>query len=335
MLACSKRLIQAIPLLLGVLVLGVTLVQAQDDQPQEDLLREDDRPGLRVVNGSLQLSRANVYVDGTLFFPNLPASCISPYLAVPMVTTQPQTRTLQVRSAEAEEEEVVATLEQQLEVGQDYTMLLSDSSDGVIEPWVIQDDNERELSPGQASLRLVRAASPNLPDIEICVAENCALLTNQEKVSNYIELGAGPYNLNLRLVGPDKLYNDIWPITVKAGEVHSVFVFDPRPGMVKPQIIAYVDTAQIPTRSGSYSKPQPLPYPCVGSDQPALPPGDPQPLPEGGYGPPPPYPPITGAFLSPTAVVVIVVLMLVAGGGWLAWQKFSRRGQPSQLSKGT
>lgn len=319
MKASAKRPIQVLLLILCLFVIGVAVVQAQDEEEesQPEALRLDDRPRVRIVNASPELSSADVYIDGGLFFQAVSYRQVSAYLPLPALPG-PQTHKVQVRPGGQSEGDFVTGGEHSFEPGKDYTVLIVNGSEGIDAPWVIEDVNEQALPPGRASVRLVRAASPALPPVELCVDERCGLLTTEQKVTNYIETEAGSYNVDLRMIANEQLFATAWPVTFTAGEVHSIFLFDPQPEQVSPQLVAYIDTAQQPAGS-----------------QPSAGPGLPAPVPPDGGVAPPAYPPVTGAFLSPTALATVVVIFaaVLLAGGWMVWQLARKRAGAAVLGR--
>jgi hypothetical protein len=314
----SKRSIQLGFLLLWLLSIGVLGVYAQDgdeEQPPE-MLRLDDRAQVRVINASLVLTQANILLDGTLYFHQIPAGYISPYMAVPNGSGEPHT--VQAGSPGPDNAEL-STSEATFENNKDYTIVLFDTADGPAPPWIIADDNSQPLSPGMAGIRLVRAASPNVPNVELCVGDYCALLTQADKLSNYIPLESKSYPLTIRVLGDVEEAVKAPPIMFKAGEIYSIFLFDPPSEQTIPQVLIYIDTVQSPAQS---ALPQPYPAIPVGLPQPWHPSA---PAPVDGQIPPPQYPPVTGAFLSPTAMAVLAVIMMIfVGTSWAAWRQVRR-----------
>lgn len=197
-------------------------------------------------------------------------------------------RSLKVRPAGVKEGGDLVVGGSNFEAGKDYTMLILETS-----VWVIEDDNKGPLAPGQTRVRMVNASQG--PAVEICLDDQCEILTHA-KIGGYLILDAGNYNLEMRLVGTDEYYSDVLPITFQSGEVYSIFIMDPKQGEIRPRIIPHADTGQ--------QFPQP--------------PGPP--------GQPPFYPPVTGAFLSPTALIIVLVVMVVAliGGFWIVRRQFTK-----------
>jgi len=311
----SNRTIQLGFLFLWLLIIGVSGVYAQDDdEAPPEMLRLDDRAQVRVINASLVLTRANVLLDETLYFHQIPTGYISPYMAVPNGPSI--THTVKAGLAGSDSADLLAS-PATFENYNDYTVVLFDTADGPAPPWIIADDNSQPLSPGMAGLRLVRVASPNVPNVEICVGDYCALLTQADKLSNYVPLESELYPLTIRTLGAVEEQVQASPIMFKAGEIYSVFIFDPPAGQTTPQVLVYMDTVQAPAQS---ALPQPYPAIPVGLPQPNYPPG-PAPPPTDGQLPPPQYPPVTGAILSPTALVVLaVVAIMLTGAGWFVWR---------------
>jgi hypothetical protein len=268
-----KHFIQ-VAFLLAALSLGGVITQAQGN-----------RPHLRVINAALGIPSADVYVDGTLYFQDVYYGYVSNYIPV-----EQGTRSIRVRASRVESGGDLVVGEANFEVTEggerrDYTVVILETS-----IWVFEDDNRSEFRPGQTRVRAVNASQG--PAVEICLDDLCETLTHQ-RLTPYITLDAGTYNLNMRLIGTDELYFDVLPITFEAGQVYSIFILDPTQGEIRPRVIPHADTAQAV-------------------------PGVPSP----GYpscpGCPPVYPPVTGAFLSPVALTVIVALIFILlGSFWI------------------
>jgi hypothetical protein len=267
-----KHFIQ-VAFLLTMLSLGGVVAQAQDN-----------RPHLRVINTALGIPGADVFVDGTLYFQDVYYGYVSNYVPVDQGN-----RSVRVRAAGVESGGDLIVGEANFEGSEgerrDYTVVILETS-----IWVFEDDNRSELRPGQTRVRAVNTSQG--PAVEICLDDLCETLTHQ-RLTPYITLDAGTYNLNMRLIGTDELYFDVLPITFDTGEVYSIFILDPTQGEIRPRVIPHADTGQ----SGP-GVPDPGYSPCPGC--------------------PPVYPPVTGAFLSPVALTVIVALILVlVGSFWI------------------
>jgi hypothetical protein len=325
----KKRWLQIFVLLAWLLVMGLLAVQAQDEPPADPgLLRLDDRPRLRVVNASAALAEAQVFVDSAMYFQTLPYGYISNYVPLPPAPG-PITRTLQARSAAAPDADFPSAGLAIFEPGLDYTLILADTADGLDAPLVIPDANGLLLAPGTVGVRLVRASSAIMADVEVCVDKRCALLTTAQRASNYITIDAGTLNVSVRLIGADTVLMDGLPVNFKPGEVYSIFVFDPPAASSAPKMVAYIDTLQTPANLVPADSAPPA-YPPIEAGLPQPPPPA---VPQPGQIPPPAYPPVTGAFLSPTAALVVgaIGLLLLAGLGWLVWQIAAKLGNRQKI----
>jgi hypothetical protein len=278
-----------------LLILSAMVVQAQGDD-------DDGRPRLRVVNASLGIPKADVYVNDTLFFSSVFYSYISNYVPVDQTNVR-----LRVRPAGVKDVDPLTEREWNFEGGKDYTMVIVGTEENLETPWVFEDDNKAEIRPGRARVRMVHA-SRKAPAVEICLNNQCQTLTYPRVSDEYLTVEAGTYKLNIRLIGAKEAYFDVLPISFEAGQVYSLFILDPHQGETRPRIIPHNDTGRLlPQPPGDIG--QPCPSPCEGHPSPYGP-GDP--------GPAPLYPPVTGRFLTPTMVVMIAgVVMGVIGGVWI------------------
>lgn len=273
---------------LVILGLSWNVALAQDEQP----------PRLRVVNASLGVPNADVYVNQTLYFENVFYGYISNYVPVGR-----DNQNVRILPAGIKDSSPVVEWTGNFEANRDHTMIILGSVENIDAPWVLTDNNSDPIPPGQTRVRIIHAAG-TAPALEFCLENRCETLTYRDTTEGYLTLDAGTYNLKIRLIGTDDLHLYKLPVAFAAGQVHSIFIFDPKQGEVKPRIIPHIDTGQklphYPDHPGSY--PPPLPGP--------------------GY--PPLYPPVTGAFLSPTALVVLsaVGFVLIAAGVWLVRRQF-------------
>jgi len=285
-----KRIGQTIVVIMVMLSLGFVVVQAQDE-----------RPRLRVVNASLGLPSADVYVGDTLYFHDVFFGYISNYVPV-----DPANLRLAVRPAGVKDVDPIRDPRDfAFEINKDYTMVILGTVDIIDnDPWIYEDNLKEPLPPGQARVRMVHAAS-NPPTIELCLDNQCKTVAKR-KFSDYITLSDGTYNLKIRLIGTPDLVIYKLPITFRAGEVYSIFVFDPKQGEVKPRIIPHTDTGQT------------LPHYPEESVSSRLPPNAP--------GRAPRYPPVTGAFLSPTALgaFILISLTFAIAGVWVVRRQLTK-----------
>lgn len=303
----GQRLVLAGLLMLIILIVSGIAVQAQDDTA-------DNRPRLRVINSAVGVPSADIYGEtgghDILFLRDVFYSYVSHYIPV-----QPSGFNLKVWPAGIKAGNPLTGTSWNFESDRDYTMAIVGTAEQIDEtPWIFVDNNKEPLPPGEARVRMLHLAS-RAPAIEICLDNNCKVLTFQRPPdvgaqieqfgSTYLTLEAGTYNLNIRIIGTDEIYYDVIPIGFQAGQVYSIFIVDPVQGEVRPRIIPYMDTGQLyPQPPGDAG--QPLPYPPDGSG-------------------PPHYPPVTGAFLSPTMLGLIAVITLVTVlVFWLVWRQFSR-----------
>lgn len=297
-----QRFVQVALFIFIMLSLGLVAVHAQDD----------NRPRLRVVNASLGVPKADVYLNDTLYFSNVFYSYISNYIPVDATTLR-----LRVLPAGVKDVGQIVERDWAFEAERDYTMVIVGTSENIDEIWVFDDDNQTPLEPGQARVRFLHA-SRDAPAVEICLDNQCNRLAYRENEDNYVTIDAGTYDLGIRLIGTDEVHFDVLPIGFKAGEVYSIFILDPQQGEVRPRIIPHIDTGRLlPQPPGDAGK-----KPPYGPDYP----GEPLPYAPGEPGQPPAYPPVTGSFLSPSALGILftVIVLGLIGGFWIVRRQFSK-----------
>ncbi|MEW5960832.1 MAG: DUF4397 domain-containing protein [Chloroflexota bacterium] len=266
---------------------------------------QDNRPRLRVINASLGAKNIDVYVGDTLYFRNVHYSYISDYLPV-----EAGERELKIRPAGIKPVDPLTSLKYPFEAERDYTMVVLGTPEKTDrQPWVLVDDNKTALTPGKTRLRIIHASFDS-PGVEVCVDDQCQILAqggvSKGDVNDYLTLDAGAHKITLRQIDAEEFFYDVVPLNFKSGEVYSIFILDPEQGEVRPRLVPVADT-------GTFQ-------PC----DPCDPPG-----PWAPGGPPgqaPLYPPVTGAFLSPTAVILLALVLAAAllGGAWLAWRRWAR-----------
>lgn len=203
--------------------------------PRVDVTPEDDRPRLRVVNASLRVPVADVYLDSRLYFKSTYYSFVSTYLPVDRKKYR-----LKIKPADVVDTDSIIEREWEFKDDRQYTMVLVSKTDGIDEPWIFEDNIKGKLVPGKGRVRLVHA-SLDMPALEICLDDMCDVLAFKQ-VDDYMLVDEGVYALTLRVAGNIASPFVSLPATIEAGQVYSIFIMDPQQGEIQPRIILHCDS---------------------------------------------------------------------------------------------
>ncbi len=282
-----KRIIQFSVVLLILFTLAGTFVLA------------DTRPRLRFVHAAPGVANVDVYVnDPILFFDNVFYSFVTEYVPI-----TPGDRTVRVRPAGSSRTEPVLVdiaINPPYNENQDYTIIIAGKNgreSGDIQFWRLDDDNKNLPGVGTSKVRIVHA-SFDTPSTEFCVGDFCQTLSFREH-SDYFRLDPGTYYPEIFLNGTDFPKINIPPLKLNDNSIHTIFFMGRSQNEPRLQLVYSLDAGE----------------PSTDGDHP-LPPGtDPN--------PPPVYPPVTGAFLSPQLMGMIAGMVLIVLGGFGYW--FAKR----------
>jgi hypothetical protein len=286
----------------------------------------DEKPRLRVIHAAPSLSPLDIFVNDILFFDKIPFRYISDYAPIergdrtvkviladaviqnPILDGKLSEGALNAIRAEATLREVSEAFEND----RHYTVIVSGRL-RQIEYWRLTDDNELP-GEGTARVRFVHA-SLNTPSAEFCLGDVCHTVSFKQ-ASEYFLLDPGTYTPYVRLNGVEPTRIVIRPLVLQNNSVHTVFMV----GEIQdqPQGLQLLYTLD---HSEALAAPYPQP-PAPALDRQPSKVGAPEaPTSPGSLAAPAPaYPPVTGAFLSPTALGMLVGIALIVGGlgYWLA-----------------
>lgn len=261
----------------------------------------DERPRLRVVHAASGLPNIDVYVNEILYFNNVPYPYISDYTPV-----DSGDRTVRIRPSGVSSEGPTLRPEvtQPFSDDREYTVILAGRVKE-IEYWRLEDDNQLP-GDGTAKVRIVHA-SFSTPTAEFCIGDVCRTLAFKES-SDYFLLDPGVYYPKIQLNGLEATTISIPPLKLKNNSVHTVFMVGQLQD--KPTALQLLYTLD---NLDEVIYPQPLP-PGVQA----------KPLPEKTHPdvsvvPPPQYPPVTGAFLSPRLLGIVAAVSLIVLGSFGFW----------------
>lgn len=285
--AYRRLVIQILAVLLLLAAVGTSLSYA------------DQRPRLRVVHAATGLQNLDIYVNDLLFFDNINFQFISNYTPV-----DAGERTVKIRPAGVSPEDpTMREVTESYNTDQEYTIMVAGRIRG-IDYWRLTDDN-RLPGDGTSKVRIVHAAAYT-PTTEFCLGDVCRTLAFKE-TSDYFLLDPGLYKPRIRLNGVEVTTLYVPPLELVNNSVNTVFMIGQLQDQPTALRLLYSRDAganQIPT--------YPMPFP-PGTNRP--------PDVEQPGAPPPIYPPVTGAFLSPKAIGILIgaaLILLGCVGFWVA-----------------
>lgn len=173
---------------------------------------------LRVLHASPDAPAVDVYLDGAEAVSDLAINSITDYVSVPAGS-----HTVEVFPASANGSGTpVIDASVTLNAGTDYTVAAVGRL-ASIEPLVLTDNNAAPPS-GKAKLRVVHA-SPDAPAVDVFAEGAGVIVPNApfKAASDYLELAAGTYNLEVRAAGTDTVALDLPGVALEAGKVYTAF----------------------------------------------------------------------------------------------------------------
>ena len=174
---------------------------------------------VRVVHASPDAPAVDVYVDGSKVLSNVPFFTASDYLSLPAGEHQ-----FQVTVAGQPTSAAVIDAKATVEAGKAYSVVAEGLvGDKTLKP-VITADNLAAPAAGKAKVR-VNHASPDAPAVDVKVASGPTLITNLAfgKSSDYLEVAAGSYNLQVTPNGQSAVVIDLPNTTLEAGKIYDLF----------------------------------------------------------------------------------------------------------------
>jgi len=198
-----------------MVVMGLTLAMISAAAPAA---AQADTARVRVVHAAEQVPAVDVFVDGTAVLKNVGFVSVSDYLDVPAGDH----KVALVPSGQGQDAALLTT-DVTVEGGKAYTVLGVGRDDVQIK---LYNDDISTPAAGKARVRTIHtlADAPSV-DVEVIggprIFENIAF----PNASNYAEIDAGAYNLQLVANGANTVFKQ-WPNReYKAGVVYDVIVF--------------------------------------------------------------------------------------------------------------
>ncbi|HET7089423.1 MAG TPA: DUF4397 domain-containing protein [Anaerolineae bacterium] len=193
---------------------------------------------VRVVHASPDAPAVDVLVNDAVAFSNAPFKGITQYASL-----DPATYNVKVVPTGATEPVVIGadlTLE-----AKDYTVVAVDTLAN-IEPLILVDNNSAPAA-GKAHVRFVHA-SPDAPAVDIAVAGGGPVLFSNiafKGVGDYLPVGAGTYDLEVRIAGTDTVALSVPGVQLNNGTVYTVFAMGLAGGTPALQAVPSVDATPV------------------------------------------------------------------------------------------
>lgn len=244
-------------------------------------------PRLRVLHAAPGLSNLDIYLSDTLFFENIFYTYLSDY-----APANPGDQTIKVRPAGASPRDpTLLEVSTPYNQDQDYTVIAA-GRQGDIQRWRLEDDNQNLPGTGTAKVRIVHAAF-GTPTTEFCLADVCRTLAFQQD-TGYFLMDPGTYKPVVRINDPENIPITIPPLVLLDNSIHTVFLVGEKHMQPRLELLYSFDAGE----------PDLNPHPSH---------------PDDGAAPPPAYPPVSGAFLSPQLLGVVAGVIMIMIGGMGFW----------------
>ena len=172
---------------------------------------------LRVLHASPDAPAVDVYVDGAKAVSNLAFGAITEYVTVPAGTHAVK---VFPTSANGTGTPVIDVPSLAVESGKDYTVA-AQGKVANIEAKVFVDNNAAPTA-GKAHIRVVHL-SPDAPNVDIFAEGAGVVVPNLafKEASDYLPLGAGSYNLQVRAAGSSTAVLSLPNTNLEAGKVYT------------------------------------------------------------------------------------------------------------------
>ncbi len=211
---------------------------------------QDENAMVRVLHGAGDAPAVDIYADGGLISEGLAFANITPYLEVPANTYQIQ---VVPSGATLEQGPIVIDAPLTFEAGTKTTVAATGTLAGEagIIPQVIVDDPAP--SPENAQVRVAHL-SFDAPAVDIAPDGGDALIQDLEypDKTEYLDLPAGPYDLEIRAAGTTEVAFDIPEVTVDSGVSYTVFAIGSL-GDASFTVLPAVDDSLAGVRVGHFS----------------------------------------------------------------------------------
>jgi hypothetical protein len=195
---------------------------------------------VRVIHASPDAPAVDVFVNGNIALSNVPFFTASDYLDLPAGSYRVQVAPTG-QPASAAVIDATATIE----AGKAYTIaatgLVAD-----IEPTIFVDDLSAPAA-GNAKVRVYHL-SPDAPAVDVKPAGAAALISGLAfpEASDYLEVPAGSYDLQVTPAGASAVVIDLPGTAVEAGKIYSVFATNVV-AEITPELAVYTPAASAPT----------------------------------------------------------------------------------------
>jgi hypothetical protein len=201
---------------------------------------------LRVAHLSPDAPAVDVYVGGNRVVTNATSGSVSPYLRLPGGSAAVKV----TRAGAGAGAPGLLELAVPIAGGRAYTLATAGRL-AELQGLVLTDDVATPAA-GKAKLRLVHG-SPNAPAVDVAVAGGPVLFRDVSfrEASDYVEVDAGAYNLEVRPAGQTVVALPVPGVRVQPGVTYTVFGYGLLQGQPPFQALAVADAAAGTTMPGS------------------------------------------------------------------------------------
>lgn len=190
---------------------------------------------VRVLHASPDAPAVDVYVNGNKTLTNVPFFTASDYLDLPAGSYR-----VQVTPTGSPAESAVIDATATIEAGKAYTIAATGPV-AAIKPTIIE-DNLSTPANGKAKVRVYHF-SPDAPAVDVKLKGGATLISGLAfpNTSNYLEVDAGTYDLQVTPAGAGDVVIDLPGTTLEAGKIYSVFATNVV-ASITPRVAVYTPT---------------------------------------------------------------------------------------------
>ena len=177
-------------------------------------------PRVRVIHALADGPAVDVYASNVKIVSGLAYKADTGYLAA-----LPGTFTVRATAA-GSNETAYGPAPVTLAGGTDYTVVVAGSVTGKnVQPLILTDDKAPPL-PGRARVRVVHAAAPDAPPVDLLLNDRVAIsnLKFGQATGAYAEFPAGTYQLKVASVGGETVVLGPLPLALASGRTYTVLV---------------------------------------------------------------------------------------------------------------
>jgi hypothetical protein len=192
---------------------------------------------VRVVHASPDAPAVDVWVNDAVAFSNAPFKGITSYAELPAATYNVKVVPTGATTPVVIDTDITINLEDRW-----YTVVAVGEL-ASIEPVMIVDNNNAPAA-GYANVKFFHA-SPDAPGVDIAVKDGPVLFADVKfkNASDYLAVGAGTYDLEVRLAGTPDVVLDVPGVAFADGSVYTIFAMGLAGGTPSLMAVPSVDAA--------------------------------------------------------------------------------------------